>query len=91
MSGRGTPRRRGGPSSATSARRCCSAWTNPQQWLMLAMFLLALFIFGIRLQQAQNVRPSSLHTFTLQNGDRGSRHQAMGVKPIQDDVEVVEN
>ena len=56
MAREAAPRRKGASSNGTSARRCCSGWTNPQQWLMLAMFLLAMFIFGIRFQQSKKVR-----------------------------------
>lgn len=51
----GGARRRSAIAPVNSARRGCSGWNNPQQWLMLAMFLLALFVFGVRFQQSQNV------------------------------------
>jgi hypothetical protein len=50
---------------AKTGRRCCSGWRNPQQWLMLAMFLLALFIFSVRLHQSQQVRVAQRAAKTL--------------------------
>ncbi|CAL8469948.1 g9490 [Coccomyxa elongata] len=52
-----SPGAAGAPASAGRARRCCAGWRNPQRWLMLAMFLLALFIFGVRFHQSQHLVP----------------------------------
>lgn len=35
-------------------------WRNPQQWLMLTMFLLAACVFGIRFYQSQQVGVATL-------------------------------
>ena len=45
----------GGPQQAGAKGRC-AGWRNPQQWLMLAMSLLAMFIFAVRFYQSRHVR-----------------------------------
>ena len=41
--------------AAPSAKARCAGWRNPQQWLMLAMSLLAMFIFAVRIYQSRHV------------------------------------
>ncbi|BDA43963.1 hypothetical protein COCOBI_05-1470 [Coccomyxa sp. Obi] len=52
-----SPGAAGAPASGARPRRCCAGWRNPQRWLMLAMFLLALFIFGLVPRRGPGIVP----------------------------------
>ena len=50
----------GGSPDGSRGRRCCGTWwRDPQSWLMMAMCILALFIFAVRIYQSQQVRSRS--------------------------------